>query len=312
MFDNQKESKGADLNLKDHLDKLKAFKVIVDSGTMREAAKRLNVSQPSLTKLVHTLEDATGIELLSRGRHGVLPTDAGRQILLYATSILKDLEDLEQKLSNPTEQMAGHLRIGAYASLAEYLWPDFIRTFRKTAPALRLSLHTSEVIGHQQALERGEIDLLIDAEPRLAGDVVSWNLYEDRFNFYMSGSSSGTLAPETIESLSLIYSPNAIDCDNKKISQHLEENGYFFKERLELDSFMAVLAFAKKGLGLAVLPNRLAEASVKAGHLKPVSLKKFSAKGFGLHHFAVTIREHRKDDPRIRFLIRSLRDWFKS
>jgi DNA-binding transcriptional LysR family regulator len=298
------------MELSDHLDKLRAFKIIAETGTMREAAGRLNVTQPSLTKLIQNLEHAAGVALLSRGRMGVRPTEAGKCLLEYATSTLKGLEDLEQKLLNPSDQMAGHLRIGAYASLAEYLWPNFIPAMKKKAPGLRLSIYTSEAISHRSALARGEIDLLVDAEPRMTGDLISWNLYEDRFNFFMTRSQADKWSVEMMEETPLIYSPNAFDSDNKKIIQHLEENGYFFKERLEFDSFMAVLAFAKKGIGLAVIPNRLADAAVTAGQLRSVSIKKFHPRGFGSHHFAATIQESRKDDPRIRLVVKALKEWF--
>ncbi len=297
------------MNLADHLDKLKAFKVIAESRTMREAADRLNVTQPSLTKLIQTLEASAGAPLLVRGRNGVTPTEAGKILAAYAASTLKELADVEQKLSNPSDRMSGHLRIGAYASLAEYLWPDFIPAIKKKAPALRLSVLTSEAIAHSRALESGEIDILVEAEPRIQGDLISWSLYEDRFNFHMNVAQKWT--PETIGSLPLIYSPNAFDRENKKIAQHLEEKGYTFKERIELDSFMAVLAFARKGIGLAVLPNRLAEAGLREGQLFVASLKNFPAKGFGAHTFAATILENRKDDPRLQFLLKSLRQWYR-
>lgn len=297
------------MNLSDHLDKLKAFKVIAESRTMGEAAQRLSITQPSLTKLVQTLEGASGVQLLARGRNGTSLTEAGRQLLDYATQTLRGLEDLEIKLQNPKESLTGHLRVGAYASLAEYLWPEFIPEFRKSAPGLRLSIFTSESLSHSRALQEGEIDVLIDSEPRIDARVISWNLYEDRFAFYMSPKVARDLAPETLGGLPLISSPSAFDQDNRKISQHLDMAGYDFRERLEFDSFTAVLAMARKGVGLAVLPVRLAESSVKAKRLEQVALKGFSAKGFGPHHFSATVLENRKDDPRTKFLIHELRSW---
>lgn len=299
------------MNLADHLDKLHAFKVIAVSGKMRVAAKKLNVTQPSLTRLVQSLETATGANLFSRSRQGVVLTDAGQLLLTYTNSILKSLGDLEQMIKNPNDILAGHLRIGAYSSLAEYLWPDFILAFKKLAPNLRLSIHSSEVLSHKESLEQGKIDILVDAEPRLSEELISWELYEDRFNFYTAKKKIEILTPQSIGSLALIYSPLAFDRNNKKITQHLEEKGYFFNEIIELDSFTSVMAFAKKGLGLAVLPQRLAEVSTNGRQLHLFSLDNFSAKGFGIHNFTATIHESRKDDPRIRFLIRHLREWFK-
>lgn len=299
------------MHLEDHLDKLKAFKIIVDCGTMREAAVKLNVTQPSLTRLIQTLETSAQVTLLQRGRSGVTATEAGRILLAYADTTLKNLKDLEERLKHPTDDLSGHLLVGSYESLTEYLWPDFIATFRKTTPQLRLSIRTSDSAGHSQALEHGKIDILVDAEPRVVGDFMSWVLYEDRFNFYVHDRNKAALTAQTIGSLPLIFCPSAYDQDNKKIVQHLEEAGYFFKERIELDSFPSVMAFCQRGIGLAILPSRLAKAAVHAKKIFPVELKGFSRHGFGAHSIAASIQSSRKEDPRIRLLIRSLKDWFK-
>jgi LysR family hydrogen peroxide-inducible transcriptional activator len=300
------------MDLANHLDKLRSFQVIAESRTMSEAAQRLNISQPSLTKLVQTLEAVIGSQLLIRGRHGVLPTEAGKELLAYAHSILNQLGDLEQRLRHPSDKIAGHLRVGAYASLGEYLWPAFIPVFGKKWPQLRLSIHSAESLSHTETLASGKIDILIDAEPRLIGEFMSWNLYEDRFNFFANKMQPEFAVDKEIVDFPLIYSPNAFDGANKRITQHLEEHGYHFKQRIEFDSFMAVKAFAKSGSGVAVLPNRLAESDVRSGHLKPISLKGFSARGFGSHHFAASILETRKDDIRLKTLIQALREWFKN
>ena len=285
--------------------------MIASVSTMREAALKLNVTQPSLTRLVQTLEEALGEVLLVRSRNGVQPTEAGRLLLEYSRDTLRRLEDFEQRVRNPVDELAGHLRIGSYATLAEYLWPEFIVATKKSAPTLRLSIRTAEVMSDQRALETGEIDVLVDAEPRLTGDFTSWKLYEDRFNFYAKKKPEETITPESLGSTTLIYSPLAFDEHNKKIDQHLEEQGYRFKDKIQLDSFTSVLAFCRRGLGIAVLPQRLAADAVAANAIAPVSLRKFSHRGFGTHSLTATIKSTREDDPRVRYLIKSLRQWFR-
>jgi DNA-binding transcriptional LysR family regulator len=297
--------------LADHLDKIRAFEVIATVSTMREAAAKLNVTQPSLTRLVQTLEEALGETLLVRSRAGVQPTEAGKLLLAYTRETLKRLEDFEQKVRTPADQLAGHLRIGSYASLAEYLWPDFIVSMQKSAPSLKISIRTAEIASDQRALENGEIDILVDAEPRLSGDFTSWKLYEDRFNFYAKKPLKEPLTPENFGSTTLIYSPVAFDEDNRKIDQHLEEQGYRFREKIQLDSFTSVLAFCRRGVGIGVLPQRLAAEAMESNAIIQVALRKFPQRGFGTHNLMATIRSDREGDPRVRFLIKSLRQWFK-
>lgn len=175
-----------------------------------------------------------------------------------------------------------------------------------------MAIRTNDPDSHQKSLELGLLDMVVDAEPRMHGNFTSWVLYEDRFNFYGKGFSSIELTPESAKDLTLIYCPIAFDHSNRTILQHLEEANYFFKEKIELDSFTSVATFAKTGIGLAVLPQRLAEVHSARKELSKVSVKGFSPKGFGTHSICVTVIESQADRQRIKLLVRMLRDWFKT
>ena len=137
----------------------------------------------------------------------------------------------------------------------------------------------------------------------LVGDFVSWELYQNRFQFY---TASKTTSLDT-----LIYSPVAFDQDNKKILTHMEEAGYQFKDKIELDSFPSVLAFCKCGIGLAVIPQRLAQKAVEKKEIFQQQMKGFAPKGFGQHSLYATIHGSRKDDPKLKLLIKNLKSWFR-
>ncbi|MGZ3802502.1 MAG: LysR family transcriptional regulator substrate-binding protein, partial [Bdellovibrio sp.] len=193
-----------------------------------------------------------------------------------------------------------------------YFWPDFIASLKKTHPELKLSIKTNNISNNLKDLESGQLDMLVDAEPRVVGDFSSWVLYRDHFNFYGKKSAiPNNLTPETIEKIPLVSCPSAFDQENKTILYHLEEKGYYFKEKIELDSFTAVATFCKKGLGLGVLPQKLAASSVESGKLAEITLKGFSQKGFGIHSICATAKSDSTDNPRIRFLLKLLKNWFK-
>lgn len=259
--------------------------------------------------MIQTLEEAAGSPLFSRSRTGVQVTESGRLLLAFARASLRNLEDLEEKLRHPADRLAGHLRIGTYESLAQYLWPEFLTAFRKATPQTRVSIVTESARDPSRSLTEGLIDALVDAEPRVFGDFTSWELYEDRFKFYARPGQLKTAKNPT--EMTLIYSPRAFDRDGKGIERHLEEQGIGIKERMLLDSFTSAQAFALAGLGIAVLPTRLAEDSVRGKKLVEVAVKGFAPKGFGAHGIALTVANARVDDPKIRNLLKALRAWFQ-
>ncbi|MGZ3775871.1 MAG: LysR family transcriptional regulator, partial [Bdellovibrio sp.] len=154
------------MSLVNHLDKLHVFKAVAESGKIHEAAKRLNVTQPSITRTIQNLENVVQRKLFYRSRNGVTLTDSGKLLFEFAQSLSKQLEDFEERLKFPKEEFAGLLKIGSYESLAEYFWPDFIASLKKTHPELKLSIKTNNISNNLKDLESGQLDMLVDAEPR--------------------------------------------------------------------------------------------------------------------------------------------------
>ena len=64
---------------------------VVETGSMGKAAKRLNTSQPAVSKAVVELEDALGVRLVDRSRRGVVPTPYGLALAKHSVAIFNDL-----------------------------------------------------------------------------------------------------------------------------------------------------------------------------------------------------------------------------
>jgi len=300
------------MSLSNHLDKLRPFVAIAEAGTIHEAAKRLHITQPALSRMIRILEDACGAELFVRSRQGVSLTSAGDEMLSYAKLTLKELDNLEAKLRSPANRLAGHIRIGTYESLAEYLWPSFLRHMQSENPDLAISLKTSSEVKMLDLLERGEIDILADAEPRVTGDFISWPLYKDKFNFFVKTGEVAELDPISSKDLTLIYVPQAVDSENRSPLYHLEKAGYAFSKKMALDSFTTAQSFCAKGIGLAILPIRLQAADGRNDRTHMVKLAGFSTRGFGEHTICATIRASHANTPRIAEFIKNLKKWFKT
>lgn len=71
-----------------NLDQLKIFVEVIDVGSINKAAERLYLSQPSLSRSIHALEDEMGKPLIIRNSRGVVPTPSGETFYYYAKSIL--------------------------------------------------------------------------------------------------------------------------------------------------------------------------------------------------------------------------------
>src|SRR6266487_3834698 len=85
----------APLSRRDRLAAMETFVAVVDSGSFSAAARRLNVGQPAVSKLVAQLEERLGVKLLVRSTHGLTATEAGLNYYERARRSIEEADEAE-------------------------------------------------------------------------------------------------------------------------------------------------------------------------------------------------------------------------
>ncbi|WP_411842726.1 LysR family transcriptional regulator [Salinicoccus sp. HZC-1] len=139
---------------------------LYEERNITRTAKKLYISQPSITYRIKQLEKEFGIALLHRGNKGITFTSEGEYMVKYARRMIKELRNTEDTLANMSEKVAGTLRLGSSSNFAHYELPDILEGFINQYPGMDLQLKTgwsSDIIGHLQdesihaAFIRGDI-----------------------------------------------------------------------------------------------------------------------------------------------------------
>src|ERR1700739_672238 len=102
----------------DRLAAMGAFVLVVDSGSFSAAARRLNVGQPAVSKLVAQLEDRLGVKLLVRTTRGLTATEAGLNYYERARRSIEEADEAELAARGASSGLAGKLRICAAVTFA--------------------------------------------------------------------------------------------------------------------------------------------------------------------------------------------------
>lgn len=134
---------------------------IADTGKFGDAARAVNVSQPSLSAQVAEMEAGLGVALVERSRRGAILTPAGEELVRRARIILREVEDLKAVAKLGRTELSGRLRLGVLPTIGPYLLPQTTGDLRARFPALRLSVREERTVDLDEHLQAGLFDTVI-------------------------------------------------------------------------------------------------------------------------------------------------------
>ncbi|MBA4225616.1 MAG: hydrogen peroxide-inducible genes activator [Hyphomonas sp.] len=134
---------------------------IADTGKFGDAARAVNVSQPSLSAQIAEMEAGLGVALVERSRRGAMLTPAGEELVRRARIILREVEDLKAVAKLGRTELSGRLRLGVLPTIGPYLLPQTTGDLRARFPALRLSVREERTVDLDEHLQAGLFDTVI-------------------------------------------------------------------------------------------------------------------------------------------------------
>ena len=144
---------------------LAAFVEVAETSSFTQAAERLHLSQPAISKRITALEDQVGQALFDRVGRTVTLTDAGRTLLPYARKTLQDIEDARRALSQLDGSVSGRLSIGTSHHIGLHRLPPVLGQFTREYPQVDLDIHFMDSEVACQAVLAGKLELGIVTLP---------------------------------------------------------------------------------------------------------------------------------------------------
>ncbi len=135
------------------------FLVVAEEGGISAAARKVNLTQSSLSRQIKAMEDELGFELLVRSAHSVSLTPAGEVIVKNGTRILRAWDDAVANARSAGSSIT--LRIGYAPSLSNDILAPALERFRQTHPNARVSLFDQSTVEMRAALLEGKLDAMI-------------------------------------------------------------------------------------------------------------------------------------------------------
>jgi len=141
------------------LTRLRYFLAVAEALSFREAAGRLNVAQPALSRAVQQLEAELGFKLLERTTRRVRLPPAGAVLAREANEAVRQLQRSVRSAAQVAAGTAGEIVVGYSAQAANGPMPTIVLAFRKAFPEAQVGLYSLSSDEQAAAFESGRIDL---------------------------------------------------------------------------------------------------------------------------------------------------------
>ena len=144
---------------------IEVFHAIYTTGSITQAAKRLNVSQPSVSKVLSHAEQQLGFELFERARGKLLATPEAEQLFPSVATLFSSLGEVRRVATNLRDTGEGKIRIAATPALSLDLIPRVVGDFFSNNPQVLFELETLHLSEIATALAESRIDLGVAFDP---------------------------------------------------------------------------------------------------------------------------------------------------
>lgn len=144
---------------------LSCFVEVARQQSFTKAAQKLNVTQPSISKMIKTLEEELDVTLFYRSSKNAVLTDAGKAVLRPAITILNSFNNLSVELSNVIHLKKGNLTVGIPPMVGVCFFSEIIYKFKERFPNINLKLIEVGSKQIERDIEEGSLDIGVISLP---------------------------------------------------------------------------------------------------------------------------------------------------
>jgi DNA-binding transcriptional LysR family regulator len=245
---------------------------VVETGSFSKASAGLGITQPTATKHVAALEARLGARLLHRSTRGVTPTEVGAAYYDKCKAIAREIDEADNLAALMQSRVQGILRISTSVAFGRRVMTPLILRFMAQHPGLQVDLSFEDRYvnlveqGVDVALRMGRL-----ADSSLGARYLGlnpWVLVGAKA--YLAAHGTPGTPAELSSHAALVYS--SVQGDDRWQFSGADGAAVSVPVRgpLRSNNLSALLAAARAGMGLAVLPWYVAHESVKAGAIVPL------------------------------------------
>lgn len=242
-------------------EQLEAFRAVAERRQLTDAARRLGLSQPTLSRQVQALERELGVRLLVRTPRGVVLTEAGERFLAHTREALDTLREGTTELHELAHLPRGPTSMGALPTVGAYLLPGLLQAFLKKLPEVQIRLAEALAPELEERVADGQLDLAILNLPLRRQDLVAQKLWEESFVLVVPRGHKLAQAKRPISLEAVVGEPLVVvggTSATAALRAACEARGQEPRIALEVDHPESLRRMVERGVGIALLPELMA------------------------------------------------------
>ncbi len=258
-----------------HIETLKTFCDLVETGSFSKAAQLNFVSQSAVSQQMKALENRFAKPLLERNsRKQIILTEAGKTLYAECKEIVERFAALELTLREPLTAMAGTLKIATVYSVGLHELPPYLKKFMQSYPQVNVHVEYSRTDKIYEACLNNAIDFGIVALPHKRPQLEIIPLREDKL--ILCCSPEHQFASRRKISLQKINGEKFIAFEKdiptrKEIDRLLKRYGVSVEIVMEFDNIETIKRSVEAEIGIAILPDTVVISEVRNQQLVALS-----------------------------------------
>ncbi|UTW58782.1 LysR family transcriptional regulator [Kordiimonas sp. SCSIO 12603] len=243
---------------------IEVFHAVYSCNSISNAARLLNVSQPSVSKVLRHAEDQLGYQLFERVKGKLIPTSEGRQLYQEVSKLYLNLDSIRRLSENLGRMDNGLIRLAVTPALALDIVPRAVASFIEVHPNIRFdieTLHHGEIIS---SLLEKKIDIGIAFDPSSHPDIAEQFLH--KCEFVCLAPEGERLPDKSRISLQDLAGKNFISLNGKGplgrlLMSQLEGSNIQLNNVANVETYHIAKTLANLGVGCAIVDEITARSN---------------------------------------------------
>ncbi len=263
-----------------NINQMKYVLTVAEEKSFTKAAKKLYISQPSLSKSIKLLEEELKTELFTR--KPLKLTYAGEIFVKQAQRIFKDIEDTRIQISDISTESKSHLIVGVPSHRCDYFIPKILKKLHKEFPNCLVTIEEYPTYLLKTMIESDKLDLFIGAEIPNSSNYKNVHIFDEELFLAYPKQWGADIKGDEVD-IKQFKDRNFIMFSEfiylREIVRHLyEKNNIDINFNIECHNVETIYSMIRNGLGVSLLPELYLKFLPKDNKVSYKRIKNFNYK----------------------------------